>query len=236
VQLRELDEAADKLVYDAGVVLVDVEGTICPSDFVENVLLPYAAARLRGYAVSRRFLPAVAAVLEEARQLSGGDPIAALEAWQADGVQTQPLKTLQGWIWTEGYIEGALSPPLFADALAALRRWRSHGVPLYVFSSGSLAAQKLFFRSSREGDLRGLFNGHYDTTVGAKTDPDSYREISESIGVATGAILFLSDSADEVAAASAAGFQIGHVAKETAPDRRWPTIRDFGEIELIRRQ
>jgi len=235
VGLLEREAVAEKRVYDAAVVLVDIEGTISPSAFVKTVLFPYAAARLRSYVVSRRFLPGVAAILEEARKLSGGDPVAALEAWQANDVKAKPLKTVQGWIWEEGYIEGAFAPPLFVDALDALRLWRSRGVPLYVYSSGSIAAQKLFFRYCREGDLRGLFSGHYDTSIGAKTEPDSYLAISERIGVAPGAILFLSDNAAELAAASAAGFEVGQVAKETAPDPRWPPIYDFGAIELVRR-
>jgi len=234
-RVQPASEAASQ-VFDAAAVLVDIEGTISSSDFVKGALFPYAAARLRDYVVKRRFEPGVAGLLEEARKLSVGDPIAALEDWQARDVKAKPLKTLQGWIWEEGYIEGAFAPPLFADALDALRRWRSLGVPLYVYSSGSVAAQILFFRYSSEGDLRSLFAGHYDASVGAKTEPESYRSISRGIGVAPGAILFLSDNAGEIAAASEAGFQVGHVTKETAPDRRWPPIRDFGEIELVRQK
>ena len=230
-----ITRAEPRRVFEAAVALVDIEGAISPAAFVKTTLFPYAAARLRSYVARHRFAPGVAALLEEARQLSGGDPVEALEAWQANDVEAKPLKTLQDWIWEEGYSEGAFAPEIFDDALAALRAWRAHGVPLYVYSSGSVKAQKLFFRYARAGDLRTLFSGHFDASIGPKTELESYLALSAEIGVAPAAILFLSDNPAELEAAASVGLQVGYVAKEVAAERRWPPIRDFGEIELIRR-
>jgi enolase-phosphatase E1 len=93
----------------------------------------------------------------------------------------------------------------------------------------------LFLRHTTVGDLRSLFAGHFDASIGAKTEFESYLAISSEIGVAPGAILFLSDDPSEIAAAFIAGFQVGQVTKEVLPDPRWPAIRDFAEIELVRR-
>ena len=218
--------------------LLDIEGTISPLAYARDVLFPFAAARLGAFVRGHGGEPAVAALLDDARRLAGGaDPVAALEAWQRDDVKAPPLKTLQGLIWAEGYAQGAFSSPIYPDALEAMRRWRGEGLPLYVYSSGSLQAQELFFQHSAAGDLRPLFAGRFDTTVGAKTDAASYERVAARIGAAPAAILFCSDNPAELAAAEAAGLKITHVVKDGArPDPRWPAVGDFSEITLYPRR
>lgn len=224
-------------IVAAEAALIDIEGTIAPLAFVRDKLSPFAAARLAQFVRRHAGDPEVAALLDDARRLAdGADPIAALEAWQRDDVKAPPLKALQGLIWAEGYAEGAFSPPLYPDALAAMRRWRGT-LPLYVYSSGSLQAQELFFQHSAAGDLRPLFSGRFDTTIGAKTDAASYARIAARIGVAPAAILFCSDSPAELAAAETAGVQIAHIVKDGAEtDPRWPAIADFSDIVLYPRR
>jgi len=125
--------------------------------------------------------------------VGGGDPIVALNAWQDQDVKAPPLKKLQGLIWESGYKLGVLRSPIFSDALSAIRRWKAAGLHLYVYSSGSVEAQLLFFEFSTAGDLRPLFSGHYDTDVGSKVEPASYIRIAEQIGVRPDRILFFSD-------------------------------------------
>jgi enolase-phosphatase E1 len=218
--------------------LLDIEGTISPLAYVREVLFPFAAARLAEFVRRRGGDPKVAALLDEARRLAGGaDPVAALEAWQRDDVKAPPLKALQGLIWAEGYAQGAFSSPIYPDALEAMRRWRGEGLPLYIYSSGSLQAQELFFEHSAAGDLRRLFAGRFDTTVGAKTDAASYARVAARIGAAPAAILFCSDNAAELVAAEAAELQVAHVVKDGArPDPRWPAVGDFSEIVLYPRR
>jgi enolase-phosphatase E1 len=68
-----------------------------------------------------------------------------------------------------------------------------------------VAAQKLLFGHSDAGDLTPLFSGYFDTTTGPKREAASYAKIAGAIGVAPGEVLFLSDIAEEIAAARAAG-------------------------------
>jgi len=69
-----------------------------------------------------------------------------------------------------------------------------------VYSSGSVAAQKLLFRYTdiidlENGDLTPFLSGYYDTVnAGMKQDPQSYRNIAEYTGIRPGEWLFLSDS------------------------------------------
>src|SRR5690606_33614262 len=79
------------------------------------------------------------------------------------------------------------------------------GHPLYVYSSGSVPAQKLFFGFSEAGDLTPLFSGWFDTEVGGKRETDSYRRIVQRIGREPADILFLSDVVEELDAAREAG-------------------------------
>jgi enolase-phosphatase E1 len=125
--------------------------------------------------------------------------------WIDEDRKATPLKTLQGSIWALGYAEGAFKGHVYPDAAEALRRWRTAGLRLFVYSSGSVEAQKLIFRHSDQGDLEPVFSGWFDTTTGPKREVQSYRRITEVIGQPAAAILFLSDVQAELDAASAAG-------------------------------
>lgn len=92
------------------------------------------------------------------------------------------LKALQGIIWRDGYLNGDFTGHLYPDVLPALEQWKAQGIDLYVYSSGSVAAQKLLFGYSDEGDITHLFTGYFDTTVGAKREVQSYRNIAEHLG------------------------------------------------------
>jgi enolase-phosphatase E1 len=220
---------------EVSAVLLDIEGTISSKAFVREVLFAYSRERLPSFVAARAHEPETASILEAARTLSGrSDAVAALIEWQSRDEKAPPLKTLQGLVWESGYASGSFRSPVFADALEALHRWRAAGVKLYVYSSGSLKAQDLFFRHNEAGDLRALFSGHFDTGVGAKVEPDSDARIARSIGAPPAEIVFLSDDPREIAAAKAAGFQVAQVVREdTAPDPRFPNVSDFSALRLI---
>ncbi|OJD31828.1 enolase-phosphatase e1 [Diplodia corticola] len=55
------------------------------------------------------------------------------------------LKKLQGYLWKNGWNTGAFVAPLYPDVLPELRQWRANGKQIAIFSSGSVAAQKLLF-------------------------------------------------------------------------------------------
>lgn len=115
------------------------------------------------------------------------------------------LKTLQGEIWREGYRAGDLKGVVFDDVPKAFERWSRCGRPIAIFSSGSVLAQKLLFANSTAGDLTGFVSAYFDTTLGSKTEPDSYRRIADAIGSPPASIVFVSDVTKELAAAGAAG-------------------------------
>ena len=186
-------------------VLTDIEGTTSSISFVADILFPYARDRLASYCAANP--QEVAPILAEVQAIEPGDPIATMTRWIDEDRKITPLKTLQGLIWDAGFREGAFKGHVYPDAVAGLRRWHAAGLKLYVFSSGSVAAQKLIFGFSEAGDLTPLFSGYFDTTTGPKREAVAYTRIAEAIGLPVGEILFLSDVAAETDAAKAAGMQ-----------------------------
>jgi enolase-phosphatase E1 len=215
-------------------LLTDIEGTTTPIAFVKDRLFPFARARLRDFVATRGHEPEVAAELAETRRLAPGeDPVDVLERWIDEDRKATPLKTLQGMIWDEGYAAGALRGELYPDVAPALRSWRASGLTLAVYSSGSVAAQKLIFGHSTDGDLAGLFRAFFDTRVGAKREPDSYDRIAIGLGLAASELLFLSDVEAELDAARSAGLltcQLVRAADNTVASIEHPTARDFADV------
>ena len=223
----------------AGAALLDIEGTIADIDFVRNTLFPYARAALPEFIEQHADEPEVAAELEATADAAGIEPddrsaiVAQLQAWIDDDVKATPLKALQGMIWEQGYRSGAFRGHLYPDAYDWIEQRRREGVPLYIYSSGSVKAQELYFAYSDYGDLRDRFRGHFDTTTGPKKSADSYRRIAEAIGIPPAGIVFFSDIADELEAAQAAGMQVVQLLRPgTVPDPRFPQHSDFRHIEL----
>jgi enolase-phosphatase E1 len=171
---------------------------------------------------------AVRKELEEVRRLSGknlSEPevIEQLIRWIDEDKKITPLKSLQGMIWEDGYKKDAFKGHMYEDAVRHLKQWKQAGVRLYVFSSGSVQAQKLLFAHTEYGDLTPLFSGYFDTTIGNKREADSYRKIAEAIGAPPGDILFLSDIREELDAARSAGMQTFLLKRDGGTDIR-PTL------------
>ncbi|MFE2155359.1 acireductone synthase [Streptomyces lavendulae] len=205
-------------------VVLDIEGTTSATGFVVDVLRPYARERLGSLLAERADEPLVARALAGART-ELGEPDAgparierALVAWLDEDRKATPLKTLQGVLWAEGFARGELVPHFYGDVVPALRRWHAAGVRLYVYSSGSVDAQRAWFGHSAEGDLRTLVSGWYDTAnAGPKREPGSYRTIAADTGIPPDRLLFLSDHADELDAAAAAGWRAVGVRRPGEP-------------------
>jgi enolase-phosphatase E1 len=218
-------------------VLIDIEGTVTPISAVRDVLFPYARARLEAFVAAHAEDKVVAEALAQARALEPeADPVASLLRWSDLDEKVTPLKTIQGLIWREGYAAGDLVAQFYPDAPESLSFWKREGLPLYVYSSGSEAAQRGIFGHSQAGDLTGLFGGFFDTRIGPKREAASYAAIRAEIGLAAGLILFLSDVEAELDAAAAAGFrtcQIVRAEDGTLPSTRHPTAATLHEVSRL---
>lgn len=221
-------------------IVTDIEGTTSDIAFVKDVLFPYAREKLAAFVTAHAKRADVEQILIEAAAFSRNPTMSVPEVidvmigWIDADQKITPLKTLQGLIWESGYKNGDFTGHIYDDALAALREWHAAGTKLYVYSSGSVAAQKLLFGFSDAGDLTPLFSGYFDTTTGGKKETASYEKISAKIGLPADQILFLSDIVDELDAARAAGMQtIGLNRKgELTQANGHRVITDFSQIQL----
>jgi enolase-phosphatase E1 len=219
-------------------VLTDIEGTTTSIAFVHEVLFPYARRNLADFVRAHAADPAVRRLLDDVAAEAGEAlddeaAIARLLEWSDADRKVTPLKALQGLIWEAGYAEGAYRGHVYPDAAARLKAWREAGVALYVYSSGSVHAQELLFAHTDFGDLRDLFDGHFDTRVGPKREAESYRAVAKAIGLPPADVLFLSDIRAELDAAKEAGMATCQLVRPgTEPCDGHPHAADFDGIKL----
>ena len=225
-------------------ILTDIEGTTSSIRFVHDVLFPYARRALPGFVADYRNDEQVRLWLIQVGEEIGTGPddprvVQTLIDWiDADRKHTA-LKALQGMIWAHGYGAGEFQAHVYDEVPDCLRAWKAAGLALYVYSSGSVPAQKLFFGFSEGGDLTPLISGWFDTEVGGKREADSYRTIVQRIGREPGDILFLSDVVEELDAAREAG--LGTVLLDRREDYPQPRegeatnghlrVEDFSQIQ-----
>ena len=191
-------------------ILTDIEGTTSSISFIKDVLFPYARRELPRFVRERGRDPEVRRWLDAVAAENGGmcqDAMIAetLQGWIDQDRKHTALKALQGMVWEAGYRGADFTAPIYPDAAAKLREWHAAGIPLAVYSSGSVPAQKLFFGHSDAGDLSPLFDAWFDTEVGHKREAGSYRAIAARLQRDPADILFLSDVVAELDAAREAG-------------------------------
>ncbi|MBU0521767.1 MAG: acireductone synthase [Gammaproteobacteria bacterium] len=219
-------------------ILTDIEGTTSAVSFVFDVLFPYAAKHLPDFVRQHAGRADVAEQLAAVRRDSN-EPDADVErvieillGWIAEDRKATPLKALQGMVWEQGYQAGQLKGHVYPDAVEALKRWHQDDFKLFVYSSGSIQAQKLIFGCSEAGDLSPLFSGYFDTTSGPKREAHSYERITQAIGLEAAQIVFLSDIVEELDAARAAGMATCGLAREGGALAGHVTVDSFARIDL----
>ena len=234
------------------VILTDIEGTTSSISFVKDVLFPYAAEHLPQYVRDHINDDAVKAALQQTAELAAEDGenlsnddiadntdalIEKLLQCIAEDRKATPLKALQGLIWKTGYENGDYQAHMYPDATEYLKKWHDSGLPLYVYSSGSVKAQELFFGYSQDGNLLPLFKGHFDTLVGGKRETQSYLNILAELqktysDLNAADVLFLSDIKEELDAAKEAGMQTVWLLRdiEVPADAEHKAVKSFAEI------
>ena len=235
-------------------ILLDIEGTTTPIDFVFRILFPFARQRLEKFLLEHGSAPGIREDVDALRMQHRADAAeqfnpprwvddspgaelasaAAYCAWLIDrDSKCSALKSLQGKIWQEGYRTGDLRGEVYPDVPLAMARWTRQGKIISIFSSGSILAQKLLFGSTAAGDLTGFIRAYFDTTTGPKNAPGTYLRIAETLAIEAPNILFISDVAKELDAARDAGMQTALCVRSESTERIASTHRVVHSFEEI---
>lgn len=221
-------------------ILTDIEGTTTSVSFVYDVLFPYFRENI-DKVKDLTHLSEVVEVFKQTKEIAkiegvdlitNEEVINQLTTWSLEDKKITPLKTLQGILWKEAYESGLIKGHVYQDVANALALWKINNIELGVFSSGSVAAQKLIFGFSEAGDLTPYFSNYFDTNTGGKRETETYSKIASLIGKKPNDILFLSDIVEELEAADNAGFQTIQLVRP-GTSANWPrTAKSFSEINL----
>jgi enolase-phosphatase E1 len=220
------------------VILLDIEGTTTPVDFVYKTLFPYASRKLEAFLQEHARDPEIESLVQDLlaqHDLDRGNGLAP-PAWQgneeaarlrsivaygqwliARDSKCTPLKSLQGRIWQQGFTNGELRGEVFPDVPLAFERWRRQKKIICIYSSGSVLAQQNLFRTTAAGDLTSCVSVFLDTRVGPKTEGASYKKIAASFSYDPRQFLFISDTVKEAEAAQSVGMQVLLCAREENP-------------------
>ncbi len=221
-------------------ILTDIEGTTTSISFVSDELFPYFRENISDIlnykevnSVQNAFQQTIDLALSQDNEKISSDKeiIEKLLSWSIEDRKITPLKTLQGILWKNGYEDGMLKGHVYEDVVDNLIAWREDEIQLGVFSSGSIAAQKLIFGHSVYGNLTPLFSAYFDTNTGGKRDSNTYGIIAEQLEIGRKNILFLSDIKEELEAANEAGLQTIQLVRQ-GNVASWPNVaKDFNEIK-----
>jgi enolase-phosphatase E1 len=224
------------------VIITDIEGTTTAITFVADELFPYFRTNISDLLalksnpiVQAAFDETIQIVLAEEKRVIKTDEelISVLYQWSVEDKKITPLKTLQGVLWEKGYKDGTLKGHVYADVAQNLTSWHAQGIALAVFSSGSVAAQKLLFGNSIAGDLTSVFSAYFDTKTGAKRDTATYTTIAEQLATLPNDCLFLSDITEELVAAKNAGFQTIQLVRPGTEQAWDDAVASFDQIQFI---
>jgi len=212
---------------DFDVILLDIEGTITPVDFVYKTLFPFVKDHLRDYIERHHSSSTLRDILNALKAQHAADVAASLHppAWERDvsnffavelyvhwlidhDRKVTPLKTLQGEMWKFGYENGTLCGRIFPDVPPVFKTLKSENISICFFSSGSVLAQQMLIKYSEFGNLSAFVKDYFDTTIGGKLDTSSYMRISGALGVEPSNVLFVSDTVGELDAAQTAGMKV----------------------------
>ena len=211
------------------VILLDIEGTTTPVDFVYKTLFPFASRKLESFLREHAQDPEIQSLIQDLRSQHAVDERSGLQppGWKAEPEETRlrssvaygqwlitrdskcaPLKSLQGRIWQQGFESRELRGEVYPDVPVAFERWRRQKRTICIYSSGSVLAQQLLFRATSSGDLTPHISAFFDTRVGAKSEGESYQKIAASLAYEPNEFLFISDATKEIEAARSAGMQV----------------------------
>lgn len=227
------------------VVILDIEGTVAPISFVKEVLFPYFLNKIPGILSELKYpldssdeISKILTQFPNEYTINSDKLYKYIKSLVDQDIKDSTLKSLQGIVWLKGYENGELKAPVYPDVIESFKKWKQQNKKIYIYSSGSIKAQKLLFGYVDVGKTKSIslneyLSGYFDiTTSGFKQEQSSYENITKDIGINASNCLFLSDNENEVEAATKAGLQsIVVIRPGNAPlIKNFKTINNFDEL------
>jgi enolase-phosphatase E1 len=232
-------------------IICDIEGTTTSISFVKDILFPHAYENCEKFLDDHYDEPEIQEILTDLANLEGSHIVKSddkivniknftklIQTLIAEDKKVKPLKQLQGKIWKQAFESHAIKGHVYEDVARNFQKWTESGIKIFIYSSGSVEAQKLLFGHSQDGDLTKYLSGYFDTNVGHKQEQASYENILREIKVDAGRVLFLSDIYGEVEAASEAGINCiilvrpGNYALTSAEQEKFTQTPNFDSIQF----
>lgn len=221
-------------------IITDIEGTTSSISFVKDTLFPYAYEKMADFIqanVNNEIVKNILLNVAEEAHIDFNNIeliITTLRQWISEDRKTAPLKDLQGLIWENGYKNADFTAHIYQDAYEKLLYWHQKNIPLYVYSSGSVYAQKLFFTHTNYGNILYFFSDFFDTKIGNKKEAQSYQKIIEKIDIPAPSTIFLSDIEAELNSAQEIGIKTILVDRENQikNNHHHQIVKSFAEIDL----
>lgn len=208
--------------------LFDIEGTTTDINFVHKVLFPYSIERIESFIKENSSQLEDTLLQVEGKTLE--EKIHVLKSYIQNDIKDPCLKKIQGLIWDRGYADGSFQGHVYSDVYECFKKWKSAGIELSIYSSGSVHAQKALFSHSVFGDLTPLLSFYFDTKVGHKKEVNSYQKIKEVLK--SDDITFFSDVKAELDAAKFCDFKTFHVFRDRPfEESTHSCITSFVEVE-----
>jgi len=236
----------------AKIIICDIEGTTTSISFVKDVLFPFSKQHVNNFLSENRDDPEVQSIFSELQKLPeykgeynevlNDNSITEITNFVKTLVDNDkklgPLKCLQGLIWKRGYDNGSIQGHVYSDVLKAFKKWTDQKIKIYIYSSGSVQAQKLLFLNSVDGNLLPYITGHFDTNIGYKQHPSSYESILKQMQTSAQGVIFFTDIIEEAIAATTAGIQAillerpGNKPFVEIECKKFVIIKSFDDIEI----
>ena len=226
-------------------IITDIEGTTTDIKFVKEVLFPFSLNNIESYILANKDNPQIINYIEDATytiesedhadDVDLDEVISYLKKWIVEDRKHPALKGIQGLLWQDGYLHHGIKGHIYNDVFPMLKKWKEEdGIVLGIFSSGSVAAQKLLFGNTAIGNINHLFKYNFDTQIGDKISGKSYEKIRNQIGLVPYHILFLSDIEKELDAAQSVGFKTIQLTREgTIPTKKHLNAANFMEVNQL---
>jgi len=232
-------ETTKNIIGKCSTIVLDIEGTTTSISYVKDELFPYAARYMEEYVKTNwneeKMKEIVDILINDQNKLEGlegfvplpyesspeseiedfkNKVVSHLQWQQSRDFKSTGLKKLQGYIWQKGYFEGTIKGHMYEDVPKVLKYWKKLGKRIFIYSSGSIGAQKLLFSNSIAGDLDQYIDGNFDTTIGSKIESESYVKLTEEIKEIPENIVFFTDRPKEVVAAKKSGMSVIRMVRE----------------------